>query len=364
MRFLVPSLILASFACAAAVSGCVQPQPASWADSSWGVLPPQVFAKMASDKAEPEIPMIKPRYTDLKKHTHHTDGFSWGVDVSQEGNMLVYASTFNTEQPEIYIKEVDGRNPRNISQHAAADIQPRFSPDGSRIAFASNRSGNWDIWIIPVTGSGPCQQVTESPRDELYPSWSPDGKCLVYSRRNENGAWEMWVTNLQSMSTAFIGEGRAPDWGTQNMIVFEKPREAEPRWYAIWTIQLGVDKKGNITSEEGPVCRVNGGSQWAAISPSWSPDGTKIVFTAVSKSPKSKAGQDMRIDDIWIADIKSGRLFQMTQSEVPDWSPRWATDGRIYFTTFRDNGHNIWSIKPSDLDMSFGNDDTLLESGK
>jgi dipeptidyl aminopeptidase/acylaminoacyl peptidase len=349
MRPFIPLTILAVLAF---FSGCT-PARGSWTDDPWGTLPPQVFTKMSSDRADPELPLVKPRYTDLKKHTHHTDGFSWGVDVSLDGKTMVYASTFNTENPEIFIKDVDGRNPRNISQHVASDIQPRISPDGKSVAFASDRSGNWDIWIIPADGAGPCQQVTESQNDELYPCWSPDGRSLIYSKKNERGAWEMWVTNRQTLATAFIGEGRAPDWGTQNMIVFEKPREAEPRWYAIWTIQLIIDTKGNIVSQEGPVCRVDGGSQWAAISPSWSPDGTKISFTAVSRSPKTKSGSEMRIDDIWIADIKNGRYFQLTQSESPDWSSRWATDGRIYFTAFIDNGHNIWSTKPTDLDMDF-----------
>jgi Tol biopolymer transport system component len=60
----------------------------------------------------------------------------------------------------------------------ASDIHPRWSPDGSRLAFASNRSGRYEIWVVTADGSDP-RQVTEGPGDKTWPVWSPDGgQCL------------------------------------------------------------------------------------------------------------------------------------------------------------------------------------------
>ena len=60
------------------------------------------------------------------------------------------------------MKTVESRVVTQITNDPANDLMPRFSPDGSRIAFASDRSGNWDIYVMPATGGKPIQ-VTEVP---------------------------------------------------------------------------------------------------------------------------------------------------------------------------------------------------------
>ncbi len=74
---------------------------------------------------------------------------------------------------------------RQLTDDPFKDRQPRWSPDGKRIAFFSDRSGKWEIWTINSDGSG-LKQLTYAPGGATNPQWSPDGTRLVY--RNLGGA--------------------------------------------------------------------------------------------------------------------------------------------------------------------------------
>lgn len=58
------------------------------------------------------------------------------------------------------------------------DIRPRFSPDGRRIVFVSNRDGNYEIYVMDADGTGQ-RRVTEQPERDDYPAWHPDGTHLL-----------------------------------------------------------------------------------------------------------------------------------------------------------------------------------------
>ena len=81
--------------------------------------------------------------------------------------------------------------PVQITSDPADDRQPRWSPDGTTLAFESLRSGNWDIWTIPADG-GEATRLTVSDADEFTPRWSPDGTQLAYSSY-AGGSWNIWV---------------------------------------------------------------------------------------------------------------------------------------------------------------------------
>lgn len=98
-------------------------------------------------------------------------------DPSPDGEWLAYYST--GKQQDLFIIRTDGTGLRQLTDDAHRDLWPRWSPDGRRIAFTSNRTGSSEIWEVRQDGSG-LQQLSRTPGAH-YPVWSPDGALLAYS---------------------------------------------------------------------------------------------------------------------------------------------------------------------------------------
>ena len=74
----------------------------------------------------------------------------------------------------------DGSNPIRLTTDPADDLVPRWSPDGTKFAFYSNRDGNYEIYVMDADGSNQTR-LTNTPADEIDPAWSPDGGQIVFT---------------------------------------------------------------------------------------------------------------------------------------------------------------------------------------
>ena len=97
-------------------------------------------------------------------------------DVSRDGEFLVFSTVF--PQEDLFISRSDGSGLRQLTNDEARDRGPRWSPDGNRIAFYSNRGGNYQAWAINPDGSG-LQQLTTGGLGIVWPIWSPDGSRMA-----------------------------------------------------------------------------------------------------------------------------------------------------------------------------------------
>ena len=77
-----------------------------------------------------------------------------------------------TYQDDIWVADANGANPRRITAHVSRDFMPRFSPDGKTIAFTSNRTGNNDVYVVPLSGGEP-KQLTWMSTDDQAVNWAP-----------------------------------------------------------------------------------------------------------------------------------------------------------------------------------------------
>jgi len=79
-----------------------------------------------------------------------------------------------------------------VTNMSGVEAQPSLSPDARSVAYIANHGGQWDVFVSLVSGGSPVR-VTNDPNLELHPRWSPDGSRLAFGRVNEKGLVDVWI---------------------------------------------------------------------------------------------------------------------------------------------------------------------------
>lgn len=332
-------------------------------------------------------PGITPIIGEMQQHTEtqykKDDAGDFDPDVSPDGKWLIYSTTTNSNERQLFLKKVDGKTMTALTEPGYSCMHPKFHPgfDGKKnkkITFASNASGNsWDIWVMEDVDKGfkSAYQITHTEENECHPSWSPDGSKIVYSGWDSmKKDYMLFIIDIETEQKHPLNiDGLFPEWcpsidkSKKDLIVFQRARRRGVRWFSLWTIYAdGTRRRILIPSND----------DWAAITPSWSPDGNWIVFTTVHESKQAK--KERRIfggDDIWAIKLDGTMRTRFTNDPSVESSPCWANkvgakgeNGRIFFCSKRTGFRNIWSLMPylkfkeTDVDVIEEDSDTTPES--
>ena len=169
--------------------------------------------------------------------------------------------------PEIYLVKETGSGLTRLTNNEAQDLDPAWSPDGSKIAFGSNRGGNAAIYVMNADGSNPIR-LTNTEGHAVNPTWSPDGSKIAFAR-NLNGAVDLFVMNADGSNVVpLTTDGAAaddndPDWSTTGEIAF---RSISGGTSEIWVMDANGENRRKVTTT---------GNNYE---PSWSPDGSRIAY--------------------------------------------------------------------------------------
>jgi TolB protein len=207
--------------------------------------------------------------------------------------------------PEIYTGTVRGSNPTRLTNDPADDLEPTWSPDGTRIAFASLRDGNYEVYVINADGSD-LFKVTNNPAADLLPAWSPNGTRLAFtSDRAPSGQPEIYTMNADGSDIAQVtdlgGDSFDPAWSPDGTrIAFRHSGQiftVHPDGTALTPLTSGVD----FDSE-----------------PAWSPDGSEIAFARFVSTSY----------DVFKMDADGTGAVDLTNTTDPSENgPAWAPDG-------------------------------------
>jgi TolB protein len=304
----------------------------------------------------------------LAQQTFATDGSDFDPFVSRDGKTLVFASTQHRPNPDLYIKAVGSRTMTQLTSDPASEVMPELSPDGARVAFASNRSGYWNLYVMPSSG-GQAVQLTSGSSQDLHPTWSPDGKFIAFSRLGQaSGRWELWVIEVARPQVAeYIGLGAFPRWspvaGTgsegRDKIVFQRSRERGDRAFSLWTIDY---KPGSV----GQPTEVVSARGMAAINPHWSPDGTMITYAMVPVRTGGSAFQRAEQGEVWVASIDGSSRACLARGPFMQSQPVWGGEGtsggaggvggagQIFFVSNRSGVDQVWSTSPAQALAAMG----------
>lgn len=289
----------------------------------------------------------------LRRISLTNEGADFDVTLDKAGEHLIYSSTRHRKTSDIYRQRIEGSAITQLTDDESNDVMPALSPDGKTIAFASDRSGNWDLYLMDADG-GPAVQLTTDRTHDIHPSFSPDGKHLVYSSLSDrSGQWQLVVIDVANPTTKrYIGHGLFPQWSPKgDTILYQRARERGTRWFSVWTIEL--DERG----EAGSPTEIVWSSQYACITPSWSPDGKAVVFCTVTNPEADTQGDRPAQSDVWIAKADGSGRTKMTRGKFANLQPAWSGDNAIYFVSNRaTNGvENIWALDPDDaIKVAFG----------
>ncbi len=270
---------------------------------------------------------------------------------SRNAKHIYFASTQHKPTADIYVKNIDGTSIVQLTTDPAHDINPALSPDGSKLAFASNRAGSWDVYVMSTDG-GQAIQITNDSAHELHPTWSPDGNQLAYCRMGEmSDRWEIWTTRFDRPAVKkFVTFGLFPEWHpSQNKLVFQRSRERADRFFSVWTIDLDDANGGSGATTElisSPVA--------AVINPAWSADGNWVAFSTVFNPPAVDSAEKPEFADIWIMKADGSARANLTGGWFVNVMPCWSASNEVFFISDRTGYDNIWSVATNEAFFAAG----------
>ncbi len=220
---------------------------------------------------------------------------------------------------------------------------PSLSPDGKSVAYSSDQNGSFEIYIKQLSPGGGELQLTNDGQQNSHPSWSPDGQRIAYYSRNRGGIW--LVSALGGTPKQLTEFGAKPAWSFDgSMIAFQSGAPGEifasqaltPS--TIWIMPSQGGRPKQVTQAGNP----SGGQG----SPSWSPDGKRIVFQA----------SDYIVSSVWSVAVEGGDTKKIS---AVGFNPVYGPDSRhIYFL-----GGGLWRIQISSSDDPIGEPANVLEPG-
>lgn len=236
-----------------------------------------------------------------------------GGGISGIAETKIYFVHLAGGNKELWAMDYDGANQHAITHLGTVSLSPRVSPDNTRLAFSSLGHDGFQIKMYSLL-LGRLVNFPVSGGTNLSPAWAPNGKDLSYSS-SRTGDPEIWISDINGSGGRRVTNFRGPDVSP----VFNPRSGSQIAWISGRT---GLPQLYIMETDGSAVQRLTDGGY--ATSPSWSPNGQFVAFAWNRKyGPGAPGGQD-----IYIMEIATKRWIQLTHEGGPCDFPSWSPDGR------------------------------------
>jgi Tol biopolymer transport system component len=227
---------------------------------------------------------------------------------------LIFVSTRDGDYA-IYAMNADGGREKRLTPAHDSEahdvlffqVDPAYSPDGARIAFAGRRGTSFDLFVMDADGTG-TEQLTSSGENDGQPAWSPDGTRIAY-QRGESA--RLFVMNADGSGQRRITDDTAPEaqpaWSPDGEWIAYVRRTPGTEIREVWLVRPdGSDRRALTTLEA------------TADAPAWSPDGTKLAFASNDEDDRF---------EIYEIGVDGSGLRRLSTSADAAFEPAWSPDG-------------------------------------
>ncbi len=225
----------------------------------------------------------------------------WEPAWSPDGNRLAFVSNRSGE-PQIYVVGTDGVGLTCLTEGAGRNWSPAWSPDGTRLAFVSDRDGQAEVYIMEADGLNPTR-LTDDLAHDLDPAWSPDSSRIAFVSAREGDA-DIYVmeadgSNQTNLNANDPTHEATPAWSPDGRLAFTSNRDGNVEIYV-----MEADGSNPTRLTHDPASDTN---------PVWSSDGHYLAFHS------DRDGQA----EIYIMEADGSNPTRLTENEVDDWYPVW-----------------------------------------
>lgn len=276
------------------------------------ITPQDLCASAFSDWFQPPqlstVPLSQPTSSPLASPT-----ISTGAAGNACTRRIVYVDE-RDGQTDIFTVASDGTGVRRLTNDAAREVSPAWSPDGTRIIYQryEDRYSEPEIFMMNADGSSPAN-LTNDPGMDRSATWSPGGNEIAWFAARESSIVALYIRNINSntvMRVAGTEFGAYPSYspdGTRIAYRHELPGNDE-----IYTIRVDGGEQKNLTRHPAN-----------DAAPDWSPDGTTIAFESIRDGNYN----------IYTMDVDGRNLRPLTTGVLDDQYPRWSPDGSTILYT-------------------------------
>jgi WD40 repeat protein len=285
----------------------------------------QRFAEEAAGTSEPDA-----YATPLTKNDSHYRRWNMSPRFSPDGKRIAYISD-RSEVWSVHVVDADGSGRTSPLLFQAGQILEfvdpsqsgvSWSPDGSRIAFVGEWGNRKDIYTCATGPLAPIRKLGFKFEEMSSPAFSPDGKRVAFSAI-QGGRTDIWIGEIESGLLTRLTKDRwhddHPCWSPDGKsIVYTSEHEGQGDLYAV-----------NVeTGESVPLAKTAANE----MTPQFSPDGKYLAY----------ASDDGGVFNIWVMELEGGKAQRVTNVPCGAASPTWGADGELAFSVYRHGEFHLW----------------------